>query len=146
MAYEKHTWQCGETVTAELLNHLEDGIAEGGGGSNEFFSFEIVDDGSDTIASKSYSEIKAAIASGLLPIAHFYSVYDGDKHPTGVAHITRGYEYGDDASEYHFGNVYLFPDMDVSESESMLITETGYVINDHNEVNSYGYTAKANAY
>lgn len=29
MAYEKHTWSCGETVTADLLNHMEDGIAEG---------------------------------------------------------------------------------------------------------------------
>ena len=27
MAYEKHNWSCGETVTAELLNHLEEGIA-----------------------------------------------------------------------------------------------------------------------
>ena len=33
MAYEKHTWSCGETVTADLLNHMEDGIAEGGGGT-----------------------------------------------------------------------------------------------------------------
>lgn len=34
MAYEKHTWSCGETVTADLLNRMEDGIAEGGGGSD----------------------------------------------------------------------------------------------------------------
>lgn len=34
MAYEKHTWSCGETVTAELLNHIEDGIAESGGGKS----------------------------------------------------------------------------------------------------------------
>lgn len=39
MAYERHNWQCGETVTAELLNNIEDGIAEAldccsGGGSN----------------------------------------------------------------------------------------------------------------
>lgn len=31
MAYEKHEWVCGETITAEALNHMEDGIAEGGG-------------------------------------------------------------------------------------------------------------------
>lgn len=26
MAYEKHTWQCGEVITVEKLNHMEDGI------------------------------------------------------------------------------------------------------------------------
>lgn len=32
MAYEKHEWQCGETITADKLNHIEDGIAEASGG------------------------------------------------------------------------------------------------------------------
>lgn len=31
MAYDKHTWQCGETITAEKLNHIENGIASSGG-------------------------------------------------------------------------------------------------------------------
>lgn len=31
MAYEKQTWQCGDVVTAEKLNHIEDGIANSGG-------------------------------------------------------------------------------------------------------------------
>lgn len=35
MAYEKHEWECGELVTTELLNHMEDGIAEAGGFSCE---------------------------------------------------------------------------------------------------------------
>lgn len=29
MNYETHTWENGETITAEKLNHIEDGIAEG---------------------------------------------------------------------------------------------------------------------
>lgn len=35
MAYEKQTWECGETITAEKLNHIEDGIesASSGGGT-----------------------------------------------------------------------------------------------------------------
>lgn len=28
MAYEKHTWVCGETITAEKLNNIEEGIEE----------------------------------------------------------------------------------------------------------------------
>lgn len=35
MAYEKQEWKCGDVVTAEKLNHMEDGIAEAGGGSEE---------------------------------------------------------------------------------------------------------------
>lgn len=31
MAYDKHVWQCGEAITTEKLNHMEEGIAEGGG-------------------------------------------------------------------------------------------------------------------
>lgn len=30
MAYDKHTWTCGEAITAEKLNHMENGIASGG--------------------------------------------------------------------------------------------------------------------
>ena len=36
MSYEKHTWQTGETITAEKLNNLEDGIASNSGESNDF--------------------------------------------------------------------------------------------------------------
>lgn len=28
MSYTKQTWQCGETITADKLNHMEDGIEE----------------------------------------------------------------------------------------------------------------------
>ncbi len=31
MTYDKYTWQTGEVITAEKLNHIEDGIAEGNG-------------------------------------------------------------------------------------------------------------------
>lgn len=32
MTYEKQNWQTGETITKEKLNHMEDGIANAGGG------------------------------------------------------------------------------------------------------------------
>lgn len=31
MSYEKQTWKCGDSITAEKLNHMEDGIANSGG-------------------------------------------------------------------------------------------------------------------
>ena len=33
MAYEKQTWQTGDVITQEKLNHMEDGIANVGGGA-----------------------------------------------------------------------------------------------------------------
>ena len=38
MAYEKQTWVTGEVITKEKLNHMEDGIANGGGGSGIFIA------------------------------------------------------------------------------------------------------------
>lgn len=32
MSYEKHTWETGETITAEKMNNLEEGVASSGGG------------------------------------------------------------------------------------------------------------------
>ena len=33
MAYDKQTWETGEVISAERLNHMEDGIAEAGSSS-----------------------------------------------------------------------------------------------------------------
>ena len=33
MSYEKQTWVNGEVITADKLNHMENGIGEGGGGT-----------------------------------------------------------------------------------------------------------------
>ena len=32
MAYAKNEWQCGDTITADLLNHMEQGIEDASGG------------------------------------------------------------------------------------------------------------------
>ena len=34
MAYTKQTWTCGDEITAEKLNHMEDGIENAGGGTD----------------------------------------------------------------------------------------------------------------
>ena len=33
MAYEKNTWNAGDVITSEKLNHIEDGIVNAGGAS-----------------------------------------------------------------------------------------------------------------
>ena len=48
MAYEKQTWQCGEVVTADKLNHMEDGIeqaSQGGGGDASTVTMHTIDAG-----------------------------------------------------------------------------------------------------
>ena len=42
MSYEKQTWETGEVITAEKLNHIEDGIAEGGGGNAGYECIEVL--------------------------------------------------------------------------------------------------------
>lgn len=43
MSYTPHTWQSGETVTAEKLNALEQGVGSGGGVLKATFSNDVLD-------------------------------------------------------------------------------------------------------
>lgn len=61
MAYEKQTWACGDTITADKLNHMEDGIANAGGGA---LICEVIQEGNKTRLNKTFGEIKEAINSG----------------------------------------------------------------------------------
>ena len=42
MAYTKQTWACGDEITADKLNHMEDGIAEGGESLTEITHAELL--------------------------------------------------------------------------------------------------------
>lgn len=62
MSYVKQTWQTGDTVTSAKLNHMEDGIAAGGG---------VLVVGLDTTTyalDKTWQEIHDAIENGQIPI------------------------------------------------------------------------------
>lgn len=61
MAYEKQTWKCGETITADKLNHMEDGIANSGGGTLE--PLILRESSADTLDT-TFGEIKEAFNSG----------------------------------------------------------------------------------
>lgn len=55
MSYEPHQWVAGETVTPSKLNHIEQGIANGGGGV-----LFVTDDGNGTL-SHTWQEVADAI-------------------------------------------------------------------------------------
>ena len=66
MSYTPKTWECGETITADALNHIEQGIADSGGGGAEPLIVNIVDHPEQTkmIFDKTWNEIKTAYANG----------------------------------------------------------------------------------
>ena len=61
MAYEKQTWACGEVITADKLNHMEDGIANAGG---------------EAMESITYAELKAKRDNGTLTPGMQYRITD----------------------------------------------------------------------
>ena len=70
MSYEPKTWECGDTITAEALNHLEQGVANAGGGGTEplilTYDYEAHHLGA------TFGEIKDAVLAGT-PVFFKYS-------------------------------------------------------------------------
>lgn len=67
MSYEKHTWETGETITAEKLNHIEDGVAESEGG---VVLITGTSDGSEegVVLNASYNDLLSFVNNGVIPI------------------------------------------------------------------------------
>lgn len=63
MAYEPKTWVCGETITADALNHLEQGVANAGGGTEPLIGTLSVD-GNDFVADVTYRQASVALNEG----------------------------------------------------------------------------------
>ena len=63
MAYEKQTWTTGEVITQEKLNHMEDGIAEGGGVVVVNVTTTASEGGTVTTLDKTWQEIYDAVMS-----------------------------------------------------------------------------------
>lgn len=87
MAYERHNWQCGDVVTAERLNNIEDGVEEAleccGSSAEEFLvSFTLsttntMDRTVDEIV-QAYNDGKKITACSLYgdaPLSTYYLVY-----------------------------------------------------------------------
>lgn len=64
----------GDTITDDKLNHMEDGIADSGGGGA--FLINISDDGGLYTLSKTWKEIKDALTSGKQCIAIYEDLED----------------------------------------------------------------------
>ena len=65
MSYTKQTWTNGETITDTKLNHMEDGIANGG---NQIEYLHLDDTANPRALDKTYGEIKALLDAGKMCI------------------------------------------------------------------------------
>ena len=67
MSYEKTTWSSGDTITAEKLNNIEDGIA--GADNRGVFAVGFQEDGGTL--DKTWKEIHDAVSDGKLSFVFF---------------------------------------------------------------------------
>lgn len=105
MAYTPTNWKDGDIISAEKMNKLEQGVAEGGGGvllvnvtkSSSGGSTPVVNSASPMLtagssssstftADKTYAEVDAAVKSGKM----VYLVYDGNYIPLIISIDTSG--------------------------------------------------------
>lgn len=85
MAYEKTIWATGDVVTAEKLNHMEEGIEAGGGGN--YFDVELSvalteSGGSAFTCNRTYAELEAAIENGSVFRVWFNNVQSEGSRPS----------------------------------------------------------------
>lgn len=66
MAYEKQTWNTGDVITQEKLNHMENGIADGSNGGTMLITLSPIQIGMEF--SKTFAEIKEALVNGIIPV------------------------------------------------------------------------------
>ena len=64
MSYTPTEWSTGDTITAALLNKMENGIAAGGGGGGGIVTY----DTSTGYIDKSYNDLLAMFQAGTLPV------------------------------------------------------------------------------
>lgn len=79
MSYTKQTWTTGDTITAEKLNHMEDGIGEGAGGI--FVVHGTMNEEQRMTLDKTWQQIVDACAAEQLPVALTFMSDDGNGHP-----------------------------------------------------------------
>lgn len=117
MAYTKQTWNNGDIITAEKLNHMEDGIYTAKDDNNFIIEVEFDVNESKYVANKSIEEINEAFTEGKgLKVKRPPNLYYNFKeHNIGMT-----------------GNVYMFTRMDVapmfeSSTQVNLTFETIYI-------------------
>ena len=78
MSYDKQTWTSGETITAQKLNYMEDGIEDAGSGGDIFIvSVEKIENGI-LFLNKTWQEVNDAMRSGQLCAVLYERIFGGN--------------------------------------------------------------------
>ena len=78
MSYEKHTWETGETITAEKMNNLEDGVASFSSGIMIINAIAAKNGSSYIVtADKTYEDVMAAYNEGKMIIVRGKVDFEG---------------------------------------------------------------------
>lgn len=106
MSYTPTEWATGDIVTAEKLNNMESGIsaasASGGSGLLEVVK---IGPGTFTLGDVSYNDVRALLAKGIVPIAHYTNTEDESFHEFSLFYqiqYTEGTGYGVDFNDFFF--------------------------------------------
>ena len=100
MSYTKQTWTSGDVITANKLNHIEDGIENVDNNSQESLIIEMVYDSTNTmlISNILTSDVVSAFQSGRQVIVHIPQIIDYLVPESYV--LIYGYRPADNASEF----------------------------------------------
>ena len=75
MSYDKNTWAKGDVITANKLNHIEDGIENAGGGGGITLVNISTQDGETFTADKTFAELFTAYSNGNLILYQSMGTY-----------------------------------------------------------------------
>lgn len=125
MAYEKQTWNTGDLITEEKLNHMEDGIATGGGiySVNEMYLF----DGEVTTIEDGGVFPSAIITlQGDLPKSDISVTFNGENYTLPYVHSEEDGEYWGEVGETDpsFTNFPVYIDI-LFGATNVMTAETG---------------------
>ena len=126
MAYDKQTWVSGEVITAVKLNHMEDGIANAGGGGASIVNFDtLIDTSTMSIAG---SDINQLVSDKPLAITSTWTNdYEADRYMFLTEFFANA--YGDDADKLTYMSIgttseYSMGAIEIGKNTEIIISYT----------------------
>lgn len=112
MAYDKNIWSCGDEITAEKLNHMEDGIENAGGGDAGYEceeATELIWEGNVTTEANPDGAATSGDLEQIVNAPLIKVTFDGEEYALNNNGSGRGGEYGatfdDETQQYDFSEV-----------------------------------------
>ncbi len=127
MAYTPNEWKCGDTVTADKLNHMEQGIAEASGGDCGFSCTEeliLLTNETVTTTDHGGTNVAELTYSGQIIADTIFVTFDGTEYECEKKTIEGMDYYGADLSggSPDFSN---YPFVISYDDSNIIVTETG---------------------